>query len=729
MLHAFKDALKRTAAARPSRRTFLKGMGGAGAGLVVGSFLPFHSAAAATGPATAGAFNPFVRIATDGTVTVVVKHLDKGQGIATGLAILVAEELDAAPEQVTTVFAPADATLYANLDFGMQGTGGSTSIHNSYEQYRKAGAAARAMLVAAAADAWGVPAGEITVAGGRIAHPSGKTAGFGDLADAAAGKTAPAEPVLKTPDQWVHIGKSFPRVDVPGKSAGALGTYGMDVRLDGMLTVVVLRPPKFGATVAGVNDADARAVKGVVDVVSGPFGVAVIAEKTWPALKARDLLTVSWDESAAERRGTSELLAEYQALAGTPGTVARDGDADAALAGAVKTVEAEYVFPYLAHAPMEPLDITILAEADKATIWTGSQMPTVDQAVAAGVLGLKPEAVAIETLWAGGSFGRRAILDAHYTAEAAMIAKAYGEPRPLKIVWSREDDLRGGYYRPLYVHRVRAGVDADGKVVGWHHRIVGQSIFTGTAMESYVVHEGVDHTSVEGVVDTSYDLPAMRVELHSPKVGVPVLWWRSVGHTHTAYVMETVIDALAAAAGKDPVEFRLGLIKDDPRKVAVLKLAAEKAGWTSPPPAGRYRGVAVHKSFDTYVAEVAEVTLDGATVTVEKVVCAVDCGVAVNPDTIRAQMEGGVGFGLGAILRNEITLTAGAVDQANFDSYEPLRLSDMPTVEVHIVPSMEAPTGVGEPGVPPIGPAVANAVFKATGRHPRRLPFSMGDFV
>ncbi len=722
--------LSAAAKVEPSRRGFLKAIGGAGAGLAVGLMLPgLKAGPAAAASAAEAVFNPFVTIGTDGTVTVIVKHLDKGQGIATGLATLVAEELDAAVEQVTTAFAPADVTKYANLDFGMQGTGGSTSIHNSFEQYRKAGAAARAMLVAAAAKTWGVPEGEITVSAGKLTHASGKSDGFGAFADAAAAIAPPADPALKSPDRWVYIGKSFPRVDVPNKSHGAPDTYGMDVHMDGMLVVTVIRPPKWGATVKSFDAAAAKAVKGVADVIAGPFGVAILADKTWPAIKAREAVTVEWDFSKAETRGTEAILADYRKLLDQPGAVARAGKAEEALKGAAHVIEADYVFPYLAHAPMEPLDVTVLVDKDKATFWTGSQMPTVDQAVAAGILGLKPEQVEIVTKWAGGSFGRRAILDAHYCAEAALIAKAWGKPQPLKIVWTREDDIKGGYYRPMYVHRVKAGVSADGTIAGWHHRIVGQSIFTGTMMEQYVVKDGVDATSIEGTADTTYAIPEMQVELHSPKVGVPVLWWRSVGNTHTAYVMETMIDALAKAAGKDPVEFRLALIKDDPRKVAVLKLAAEKAGWSGPTPEGRSRGVAVHKSFDTYVAEVAEVSMEGSTVKVHKVVCAVDCGVAVNPDNIKAQMEGGIGYGLGAVLKDGITLTDGAVDQANFDGYEPIRISDMPEVEVYIVPSTEKPTGVGEPGVPPIGPAVANAVFKATGKHPRNLPFSNGDFV
>ncbi|WP_181701109.1 xanthine dehydrogenase family protein molybdopterin-binding subunit [Chthonobacter albigriseus] len=732
MLHYLDKPLEAARGVAASRRGFLKILGGAGAGLIVGAMLPPGSLVGAAKAANGAdaVFNPFVEIAPDGVVTVVIKHLDKGQGIATGLATLVAEELDAAIEQVKTRFAPADNARYANLMFGMQGTGGSTSIANSWEQYRTAGAVARAMLIEAAAKAWGVPAAEVTVAAGKLSHASGKSGGFGEFADAAAGLTAPEKPALKSPDQWVYIGKRFPRVDVPNKSSGAPDTYAMDIHQENMLVVVLARPPKWGATVKSVNDAAARAVKGVVDVKSGPFGVAVFADKTWPAMKARDLLEVEWDFAKAETRGTAELEAEYKALLEQPGAIARDdGGIDEALAGAAKVISSSYAFPYLAHAPMEPLDTTILVEDGKATIWTGSQMPTVDQGTAAAILGLKPEQVDVVTRWAGGSFGRRAILDAHYVAEAALVAKAWGKPQPLKVVWTREDDIKGGYYRPMYLHQVKAGIDANGTVVGWKHAIVGQSIFAGTAMESYVVKDGVDDSSVEGVRDTTYGVSKMRVDLHSPKVGVPVLWWRSVGHTHTAYVMETMIDALAREAGKDPVAYRLELIKDDPRKVAVLKLAAEKAGWSDKPAEGRYRGVAVHKSFGTYVAEVAEISMDGGSVKVEKVTCAVDCGIAVNPDNIKAQMEGGIGFGLGAVLRNGITLTEGAVDQANFDTYEPIRISDMPEVEVHILPSAEAPSGVGEPGVPPIGPAVANAIFQATGKHPLKLPFSNGDFV
>ena len=515
------------------------------------------------------------------------------------------------------------------------------------------------------------------------------------------------------------------------KLIGAPDSFGMDVHLDDMLVAVLARPPKWGGTVKSVDSAAARRGRGVVDVLEVPQGVVVLARSTWPAIKGRDALKIEWDFAQAETRSTRQLELEYKAMAKREGIPFRsDGDAAAALAGAAHVVEATYVFPYLAHAPMEPIDITILFKDGKATLWTGSQLQTLDQNVAAAVLSIQPQDVAIHTLWAGGSFGRRAIYDAHYAGEAAAIAKAWGKPQPIKLVYTREDDIRGGYYRPMYVHKVRAGVDADGKLTGWHHRVVGQSLMIGTPFEGFAVSEGVDHSSVEGLEDATYAIPNFRGEVHNTAVKVPVLWWRSVGHTHTAYAMETMIDRAATAAGRDPLAFRLALLADDARKTGVLKLVAEKAGWGTPPPAGRWRGIAVQKSFNSYVAEIAEVSRrDDGTFKVEKVWCAVDCGVPVNPDNIRAQMEGGIGYGLGAVLRNEITLTDGAVDQDNFDSYEPIRIDEMPDIEVHIVPSEEAPTGVGEPGVPPIGPAVANAIFAATGEMPTELPLTRAGLV
>lgn len=724
MLHHLTNPI---AAATPSRRTFLKLTAGAAGGLLLALRLPGSPAKAATDDSLV---QPFLHIRADGSVMVLSKHLDKGQGIATGLATLVADELDAAWDQVQVEFAPANAEVYKNLFFGMQGTGGSTAIANSFQQYRQAGATARAMLVAAAAKAWSVPAGEITVSAGNLSHASGKSAGFGAMAGLAAAEPVPAEAPLKTPDQWVYIGKSFPRLDTRSKTIGAAGVYGMDQRFDNMLVAVLARPNRFGGTVASVDDSAARAVDGVSDVIGLPSGVAVLAKDTWSAMQGRDALSVTFDDSAAEMRSSDEMAKELAELTAQPGLKAHgEGDAEAALAGAAKVIEADYSFPFLAHAPMEPLDITVLFDGSTATFWTGAQFQTIDQMVAAQVLGLTPDKIAINTLWAGGSFGRRAQPDSHYFAEAALLAKAWldkgNAPRHLKIVWTREDDIKGGYYRPMMAHKVRVGLDAEGRIVGWHHRVAGKSIMIGTAFESFVVKNGVDETSVEGLGNTPYALENLHVEVHNAKTAVPVLWWRSVGHTHTAYVMETMLDRVAREAGKDPVAYREDLLKNDPRKLAVLKLAAEKAGWGTPLAEGRFRGVAVHKSFNSYVAEIAEISFrDDGTVKVEKVVCAVDCGVPVNPDNIRAQIEGGIGYGLGAILRNEITLTAGEVDQSNFDSYLPLRLTDMPQIEVHIIPSTEAPTGIGEPGTPPIGPAVANAIAAARGEWVTNLPFS-----
>lgn len=726
------------AAARPAsflesanRRQFLKASA-AGAGLVIGFTLAGGNKLAALAADGDGALAPnaFVRVAPDGTVTVLIKHIEFGQGTFTGLATLVAEEMDADWAQVRAEHAPADAGLYNNLHWGpVQGTGGSSSLANSYEQMRGAGAAARTLLVQAAAEAWGVPAGEITVAKGVLSHAaSGRRSGFGEFVQAAAELETPIEVVLKRPEDFTLIGKSAPRLDSRAKTRGE-ALYTLDKSLPGMLTALIARPPVFGATLVSFNDSAARAVKGVTDVVVVPQGVAVLGRGFWAAKQGRDALQVTWDESTGETRGSDQIMAEYKQLAGQPGDIARqDGDAEAALAGAAKVLEADYEFPFLAHAPMEPLDCVVQLGEGEADIWAGSQIPTVDQGAAAAILGLEPQQVRIHTMFAGGSFGRRATPNADMVSEAVSVAKAIGGRAPVKLVWTREDDIQGGRYRPMYFHRLRAGLDDQGKLVAWQHRIVGQSIVRDTPFAG-MIQNGIDPTSVEGANTLPYHVPNIAVDLHTTDVGVPVLWWRSVGSTHTAYSTEVFIDELAEAAGKDPVDFRLELLDAHPRHAGVLKLAAEKAGWGEAPPAGRTRGIAVHESFHTFVAEAAEISLAGdGSFRVEKVVCAVDCGLAVNPDQVKAQMEGGIAYGLGAVLHNALTLTDGRVDQSNFHDYQPLRMNEMPEVEVHIVASAEAPTGVGEPGVPPIGAAVANAVYKATGRRIRSLPFDLHDF-
>jgi isoquinoline 1-oxidoreductase beta subunit len=726
------------------RRTFLKVVGLSGAGFMIGCGRgeeaapgagPAESAAGSAASTAAGtpaaeeiATGPFIRIGTDNSVTVIVKHLDKGQGVTTGLPTIVAEELDAAWSQMEAEFAPANVKLYNNLAFGpMQGTGGSTSVANSWMQLRKAAAGAKAMLTGAAAARWNVPAGEITVQEGVVSHePSGRSATFGELAVAAADITPPEDPALKDPADFTLIGTKVPRLDSDAKTDGSL-EFTMDLTRPGMLVALVAHAPRFGAKVKSFDDADARAVPGVADVVEIPRGVAVLADSYWSALKGREALTVEWDDSAAEKRGTEELFAEYEAKAKEDGIVARnDGDAPAALEAADTVIRREYRLPFLAHAAMEPMDCVVELADGGCRIWTGSQIQTLDKNIAAGILGMQPEQVEINTRFAGGSFGRRAVPDSDYVSEAVMIAKAIDGRAPVKLIWTREDDTRAGRYRPMSYHVLEGTVAADGKPAAWRHNAVVQSFMKGSAFDG-MIQDGVDPSAVEGSQELPYAIPNLRVDWHPFDNGVPTLWWRSVGHTQNAYVTEAFIDELAAAAGRDPVELRRELLAEHPRHLGVLELAAEKAGWGEDLGANRGRGVAVHKSFGTYVAEVADVTVeDDGSFTVDRVVCAVDCGIAINPDVIRAQMEGGIAYALSAALREEITLEDGVVQQDNFDSYRPLRIDEMPEVEVHIVASGEAPTGVGEPGVPPLAPAVANAVFAATGERTYRLPFVRG---
>ena len=728
-----------------TRRAFLKVTGAAGAGLTLG-ILDFDVAAQTSGPgktvgsAATGEFAPsaFLRIKPDNTITVLVKHVEMGQGTYTGLSTLVAEELDAAWSQVRVEGAPADAKLYNNLLWGpMQGTGGSTAMANSFEQYRQAGATARAMLIAAAAEKWKVAPDSVSVKNGVVMHASGKKATFGELADAAAKQAVPASVKLKDAKDFVYIGKTFSRTDSKAKSTGT-ATFTQDVKLPGLLTAVVAHPPKFGAKVKSFNAEKVQSIPGVRYVIEIPTGVAVIATSFWPAKKGRDALTVEWDQSAALKSSSSDILAEYQRLAATPGKVARnDGDAAKALAGAARTLAATYEFPYLAHAAMEPMNCVVRLSADRCEVWNGEQFQTADQAAVAKTVGLMPEQVLLNQLYAGGSFGRRANPASDYVVEAASIAKALAVTgkggAPIKLVWTREDDMKAGYFRPAYYHVLKAGLDANGNIAGWLHRIVGQSILVGTAFEPMMVKEGVDMTSVEGASTLPYAIPDLFVDLHSPQVGVPVLWWRSVGSSHNAYATEAFIDELAVAAGKDPVEFRRALLGKAPKHLSALALAAEKAGWGTPLAPGkagekRGRGVAVHESFNTAVAQVVEVTVDKDNkFTVDRVVCAVNCGLAINPDNVRAQMEGGIGFGLSAALHGAITLKDGAVEQSNFHDYPVLRIHEMPAVEVHIVPSTEKPTGVGEPGVPPIAPALANALAAATGKRLRKLPLTLAS--
>ncbi len=708
-----------------TRREFLKVSAAVGGGLLVGFYLPGRLQAAAIENTEEFAPNAFLRITPDNTVTVIVKHLEMGQGVYTGLPTIVADELDADWNQIRVESAPADVTRYANLAWGgtAQGTGGSSSLTNSWEQLRLAGATARAMLVSAAAQMWNVKPKTLRTDKGYVIDTKGnRRISYGDLATLAATLTPPRDVPRKSPKDWKLIGKHVPRQDSVDKATGR-AIYANDIRLPGMLTALVARPPLFGAKAKDFNADQVKAMTNVKAVVAIPQGVAIVATDFWSAKQARDALRVEWDESNAEKRSSDELLANYHELAKKPGMVAySQGDIIKGQDGAAKKLEAVFEFPYLAHAPMEPLACVIRLSDDACEIWAGSQLQTLDQAIAAQVAGLKPERVTIHTLLAGGSFGRHANPTADYIAEGVAVAKATrAQNAPIRLMWTREDDIRGGYYRPMYVHILTAGLDQRGRPVAWQHRVVGQSILAGTPFVG-MIKEGIDATSVEGAADLPYAIPNILVDLHTTQVGVPVLWWRSVGSTHTAFSTEVVVNELAVMAGKDPVAFRLALLKDHPRHRGVLKLAAQKAGWSKPLPPGRWRGVAVHESFHSYVAEVAEISIVDGKPKVERVVCAVDCGVAVNPDMVRAQMESGIIFGLSAALYGEITLKNGLVDQSNFHDYRIVRLPETPKIEVYIVPSSAKPTGVGEPGVPPLAPAVANAVFAATGKPVRRLP-------
>ena len=678
-----------------------------------------------------GAFGPFLKLSPDGWVTVVSKHIEFGQGSHVGLAAIVAEELDADWSRVRVEQAPANAKLYANNLMGVQGTGGSSSISNSWTQLRTAGAAARQMFVEAAAARWNAPAAEITVRDGVVAHAaSNRQASFSDLLADAAKVAPPQAPALKDPKAFTLIGSDrVRRKDSLAKSTGA-ARFTQDVQLPGMLIAMVAHAPRFGARVASFDATAARAVPGVVEVHQIPTGVAVVAENPWAARQGRDALKVTWDESEAETRGSDDILAGYTALAGGQAPPdkrkwpAFDSRGDAArAAGGTAAVEIAYDFPFLAHASMEPLDCVAIVDGNRCKLIHGSQIPTMDQLNAAKVVLNLPGAIEVETVAAGGSFGRRANFQSDYVVECVHIARKVGKGRPVKLVWTREDDMQAGYYRPMVHHTVRVTLDADGLPATWRQRIVSQSIMQGSPT-------GVpdpDPTAIEGALGSPYlkATPVVDAQVILPTSKVPVLWWRSVGATHTAFVMEHTVDLLARAAGRDPVEYRRALYAKAGanRHLAALNLAAEKAGWGTPAPAGWTRGVAVHESFGSVVAQVAEVQVVDGEPRVGRVVTAIDCGVAISPNQIASQMEGGTCYGLSAALYGQITLAEGRVEQANFDTYRALRHSEAPMVETWIVPSGNPPSGVGEPGTPVIAPAVANALLALTGRPTTSLPF------
>ena len=703
-----------------SRREFLKASALGGLVVAFSMRFGFRLAQAAETPAPPPPPDAFVRIAPDNTVTILLKHSEMGQGVWTSLPMVLAEELDCDWNDVRAEHAPA-APAYAHTAFGMQMTGGSTSTWESYEQLRRAGATARALLIQAAAQRWQVDAAQCHAEKGRVVCGQ-HHATYGELADAAAKLPPPADVALKDAKAFRYIGKPTRRLDSQAKVTGK-AEFGIDVKRPDMAVALVARAPVFGAKLKSFDATKAKAIPGVIDAVQVPSGVAVLGKHFWAAKQGRDALVLDWDADPATIPASDATRADYRKLARTPGAVAAtQGDAEAALAKGTP-IEAEYDVPYLAHAPMEPLNCTVEIGADGCDIYTGTQFQTMDQMTAAKILGLKPEQVRIHTTFLGGGFGRRATPTSDFVAEAAHVAKASG--KTVKVVWTREDDIRGGYYRPQWYSRLRATLDDKGKPTAWSHTLVGQSILVGTPFEAMMVKNGIDSTSVEGAADAPYlaAIPDHRVELHSPPSPVPVLWWRSVGHSHTAFVVESFVDELAHAAHQDPLAYRRALLPADSRERRALDLAAEKFGWGKKLPAGHGAGIAVHASFGSYVAQIAEVSLDKGAIKVHRVVCAIDCGPVVNPLAIEAQMQSGIAFGLGAALHSEITFKDGKVEQGNFNNYGVLRLVEMPRVEVYIVPSSDKMGGAGEPGTPPIAPAVANAVFAASGKRLRKLPF------
>ena len=716
-----------------SRRSFLRVSATAAGGLLVSLYLDFPLAAQEGAQPKPKVYPPdaFVHIKPDGKILITVNRLEFGQGVHTSLPMILADEMDADWSQVIAELAPA-ADVYKDPVFGIQLVGGSGSIAHSFQQYRELGAKTRAMLVAAAAEQWKVGPDQCHTEASVVHGRGGKSATYAELAEAAAKQPVPATVKLKDPSQFRLVGKKVRRLDSRPKCDGSL-KFGLDLDIPGMKTAVVAHPPVFGGRVKSLDDKAARDVEGVREVFEIPLvkgtGVAVVADKFWTAKLARDRLKIEWDLSAVEHADTGQLSTKYKELARTPGNVAVSrGDQKVMDAiAATNRMVVEYEFPYLAHAPMEPLNTTIRFDGDRAETWAGSQFQTVDQMAVAEVLGLKPEQVTFHTEMAGGGFGRRAVPDSHVQREAALIAKRL-RGTPVKLVWTREDDVQGGYYRPMHVHRVEIGIGQDGMPTAWRHVIVGQSITSGTPFAAMLVKNGVDETAVEGTADTHYNIPNFHVSAHHPTVNVPVLWWRSVGHTHNAFVMETLIDELATRAKVDPIAYRQKLLKTDAGKLhRALDLMDEKsAAWRAKLSKGHALGVSCHESFGTGVACAVDVSIENKRPKIHRVTIAVDPGTAVNPLTIESQLQAGVVFGVSQLMaKGAITLEDGRVEQRNFDGYTPPYINDAPVaVDVHIVLNTEKPSGCGEPPVPVISPAVVNALTKLTGKRYRSLPLT-----
>ncbi|HJP95644.1 MAG TPA: xanthine dehydrogenase family protein molybdopterin-binding subunit [Pyrinomonadaceae bacterium] len=722
-----------------NRRGFLRVSFAATSGLFVSLYLDLDLACkvlAQEGPqaATQAKVYPpdaFVNIRPDGKIVIQVNRLEFGQGVQTALPLLLADELDADWANVIANLAPA-ADVYKDPMLGIQMVGGSGSIAHSFKQYRELGAKTRAMLIAAAADRWHTTADKIRTEAGVVHGPAEQSATYAELASEAAQKPVPANVSLKDPKEFRFIGKRVKRLDGRAKCDGSL-KFGLDLDVPNMKVAVVAHPPVFGARVKSIADHEARRIEGVRDVFEIPLakgtGVAVVADKFWPAKQARSQLKIEWDFTGVERADSAELWTRYKQLGLTPGNVAASkGDAKAIdNISASNRIVAEYEFPYLAHTPMEPLNTTVRFDGDRAEVWAGSQFQTFDHMAVAEVLGLKPEQVTFHTEMAGGGFGRRAVTDSHVQREAAAIAKRL-RGTPVKLVWTREDDVQGGYYRPMHFHRVELAVGPNGLPVAWRHVIVGQSILAATPFGPMMIKNGVDQTATEGTADTNYNIPNFHVSVHHPTVNVPVLWWRSVGHTHNAFVMETLIDELTSRARIDPIAYRRKLLKPEAKKLlrTLDLLEQASASWRNNLPKGHALGVSCHESFETGVACAVDVSIENKRPKVHRATIAVDCGLAVNPLTIESQFQAGIGFGLTQLMaKGAITLKDGVVEQRNFDGYVPPYIVDAPVaVDVHIVPSTEAPTGCGEPPVPVISPAVVNALARLTGKRYRTLPLT-----
>lgn len=707
-----------------SRREFLMAGATFGGGFVLGFPLSAERPRQSGGPPTVRSFMPnaFIRISGDDTITIIVNKSEMGQGVYTSLPMIVAEELDGDWSRIRVESAPVNP-VYNHTEWGVQGTGGSTSVRTSWKQLATAGATARAMLMAAAARRWKVdPSACVTEKGFVVHERSGRKVSYGQLVQEVSSMVPPQKVSLKNPRAYTVIGHAVPRLDSPDKTTGK-ALFAIDVAVPEMVTALVARSPVFGGRVGSFNGAKAMAIPGVRAVVAVESGIAVVGDGFWQAYRGREALDIVWEEGLLAGMNSKDQHSQYAAMAKKPGAVAfQRGDIGQALAKGGKRIEAVYEGPYLAHAPMEPLNCVVDFRRDTCDIWVGTQMQTTDRNAVAKTLGIPPEKVNLHTTFLGGGFGRRAVPDSHFVREAAQVARAI--QKPVKVMWTREDDIRGGYYRPAVYSELRGVIDGSGMPVAWSQTIVSQSILRGTPFGSAMKGD-LDPTQVEGAVDSPYEIPHVRVDYHMAPAGVPVLWWRSVGHSFTAFAKEGFIDELAHAAGGDVYHFRRKLLDGHPRQKAVLDVVAQKAGWGKLSGSGRYQGIAIHESFGSTVAQVAEISLSSGKVRVHRVVCVIDCGKIVNPDTIAAQMESGIAFGLSAALYGEITFQNGRVEESNFLDYPIVRFEEMPVVEVHIMPSQEEPGGVGEPGVPPVAPAVVNAIFAATGKRIRRLPIRL----